>query len=322
MISIIIPVYNVNSYLHRCIQSIVNQTYPNWELILVNDGSTDTSGDICDEYALTDERILVIHKYNEGVSSARNVGIDCAKGEYISFIDADDVLETNALQKFIEIYDSKTEVYICSYIRTYPDGAVVEFNRCKALNVCVGNGQEILALMYKNNSYECSVWANIYSRQFIKEYQILFDNQLTRHEDEAWFLKVLLLAKYVRITDLIICHTFAGRIGSLSNIQTYKGCRSKIYLSNIVLSDCELMNIDKSLRKRIEKAMSSFYLRGICEANNLSKVEKKQIYKIARKNRYILKKSVSFKQRVSSIILWVVGFNFGGRTLSRIYIGK
>lgn len=82
------------------------------------------------------------------------------------------------------------------------------------------------------------------------------------------------------------------------------------------------MNIDKSLRKRIEKAMSSFYLRGICEANNLSKVEKKQIYKIARKNRYILKKSVSFKQRVSSIILWVVGFNFGGRTLSRIYIGK
>ncbi len=90
LISIIIPVYNVENYLDRCLETVVSQTYKNLEIILVNDGSTDSSGKICDKWALKDNRIVVIHKINGGLSDARNVGMDHATGEYIGFVDSDD----------------------------------------------------------------------------------------------------------------------------------------------------------------------------------------------------------------------------------------
>lgn len=93
LVSIIIPVYNVEKYLRPCLDSILAQTYANIEIILIDDGSKDSSGAICDEYAVKDNRIRVVHKENGGVSKARNVGIDCAQGEYLSFIDGDDTVD-------------------------------------------------------------------------------------------------------------------------------------------------------------------------------------------------------------------------------------
>lgn len=92
LISVIVPVYNVEKYLHKCINSILNQTYKNLEIILIDDGSTDNSGKICDEYALKDNRIKVIHKENGGLSSARNAGLDICSGDYIGFVDSDDYI--------------------------------------------------------------------------------------------------------------------------------------------------------------------------------------------------------------------------------------
>lgn len=110
LISVIVPVYNVEKYMDRCIESIINQTYKNLEIILVNDGSTDLSGKKCDEWAQKDDRIKVIHKENGGVSSARNAGIDIATGDYIGFVDSDDLLERNMYEiliKDIKKYDVK-----------------------------------------------------------------------------------------------------------------------------------------------------------------------------------------------------------------------
>ena len=90
LISVVIPVYNVEKYLEKCLDSVVEQTYRNLEIILVDDGSTDNSGAICDRYAQKDSRVVVIHQKNGGLSKARNVGIDTATGKYISFIDSDD----------------------------------------------------------------------------------------------------------------------------------------------------------------------------------------------------------------------------------------
>ena len=92
-ISIIVPVYKVEKYLHRCLDSIVNQTFTDWECILIDDGSPDNSGIICDEYAQMDRRFKVIHQENKGVSAARNAGLDVAKGEWIGFVDSDDWIE-------------------------------------------------------------------------------------------------------------------------------------------------------------------------------------------------------------------------------------
>ncbi|MFW5510256.1 MAG: glycosyltransferase family 2 protein, partial [Prevotella sp.] len=97
MISIIIPIYNVEKYLRQCLDSVVNQTYQDWEAILVDDGSSDSSPAICDEYAKKDSRFKVLHQANGGVSSARNIGLNKSHGEWLIFLDADDMLKNNAL---------------------------------------------------------------------------------------------------------------------------------------------------------------------------------------------------------------------------------
>ena len=98
MVSIIVPIYNVEQYISKCIESILAQTYRDFELILVDDGSPDNCGKICDEYAKQDSRVHVIHQENSGLSAARNAGIDDAKGEYIMFVDSDDFITDNMLE--------------------------------------------------------------------------------------------------------------------------------------------------------------------------------------------------------------------------------
>lgn len=102
LISVIIPVYNIKEYLHRCIDSVITQTYGNLEILLIDDGSTDGSGLICDSYAEKDSRIKVLHKENGGVSSARNLGLQNAKGDYIGFVDGDDVIENEMFQRLLD----------------------------------------------------------------------------------------------------------------------------------------------------------------------------------------------------------------------------
>ena len=97
-ITIIVPVYNTESFLHKCINSILSQSYTNFELLLINDGSSDKSGEICDKFALKDDRIKVFHKKNGGVSSSRNLGINNAQGKWIMFIDSDDEITHNCLE--------------------------------------------------------------------------------------------------------------------------------------------------------------------------------------------------------------------------------
>lgn len=127
LISIIVPVFRVEQYIRECIDSIIAQTYRNWELILVDDGSPDRSGQICDEYAEKDNRIKVIHQENGGVSSARNIGIELAQGEYITFIDADDYVDSNYLEEFAPKGD---DLYIENFIR---------FGEINKTEVCTDN---------------------------------------------------------------------------------------------------------------------------------------------------------------------------------------
>ncbi len=119
MISVIIPVYNVESYLRRCVDSVRRQTYKDLEIILVDDGSTDGSGELCDVLASEDDRIKVIHKENSGASSARNIGIDNAKGEYIGFVDSDDIVSEDLyMHLFKLIRQNDADLSICGYVES------------------------------------------------------------------------------------------------------------------------------------------------------------------------------------------------------------
>ena len=122
LISIIVPIYNVEKYLVKSVNSIINQTYKNLEIILVNDGSTDTCGDICEKFKNIDRRIIVIHKKNGGLSDARNAGLQVAKGDYIGFVDSDDWIEKNMYQELLNIsLKENSDIVSCGVRKVWND---------------------------------------------------------------------------------------------------------------------------------------------------------------------------------------------------------
>ena len=152
LISVIVPVYKVEQYLDKCVDSIVNQTYKNLEIILVDDGSPDHCPKMCDEWAKKDKRIKVIHKENGGVSSARNVGIDVSKGEYISFVDSDDWIDNTFFEELLNICLKYNSKYItCGYKRVY-DNRIEYINNSNSI-IKVDSSEYLVKLLNVQNGY-------------------------------------------------------------------------------------------------------------------------------------------------------------------------
>ena len=172
IVTVIIPVYNVENYIRQCIESVLNQTHKQLEIILVDDGSKDSSGAICDEYSKKDNRIKVIHKENGGLSSARNTGIECATGKYMMFVDSDDFLEINSCEiLYKEIEDKDTDYVIGNYIYTTYDGVKWEkpmFSVNSSFEVTIDDYEKSFFVM---NSTACN---KIFKREFIEKHKLRF----------------------------------------------------------------------------------------------------------------------------------------------------
>ena len=167
-ISIIVPIYNMEKYLENCIETILKQEYTNFELILVNDGSTDNSGSICDKYSSNDERIKVIHKKNGGVSSSRNVGIEEATGEYLGFIDPDDYLHPKMYLKLVEnIEKFNADLSICGNYDVYENGKISHVTSDGDIEVIDSN--ECIRNILNEKKYLGTCWNKLYKKE-------LFDN--------------------------------------------------------------------------------------------------------------------------------------------------
>ena len=190
MISIIIPVYNVEKYIHRCIDSILNQTFRDFELILVDDGSPDNCGAICDEYAAKDSRVRVIHKANGGQAAARNVGLDLAQGEWVLFCDSDDSYNQNILSDYLnEIHKKEHSVLNCfNFYNVWPNGieeslkypqAEVEMSQLTERITCLSS-----ELSHKTMGY--AVWDKLYSKRVIDQYQIRFPERNAMSNKDDW----------------------------------------------------------------------------------------------------------------------------------------
>ena len=169
MLSIIIPIYNVESYLRKCIDSVLSQTYQDWELILVDDGSSDNCPEICDEYAQKDERILVIHKENGGQGSARNQGLNVAKGDYISFIDSDDYIEPEMYAVMIEALErTGSDISICG-LKTHSGIRVKETVLYGTQEVEIIGAEEILRHYFKTPYVTGSPVDKIYRKELFQK---------------------------------------------------------------------------------------------------------------------------------------------------------
>lgn len=208
IISIIVPVYNAEKTLHKCVNSIFNQSYKNWKLLLINDGSTDNSGIICNEYAQQDERVKVFHKSNGGVSSARNVGLDNAEGEWITFVDSDDYVYESWLNNFIfEIAkDNNVDLVMQGFKVDKPlwndeDDKEISNRRYFGINY-VGSVNDGILLMNKN-AMRGYLWIKIFKYKIIKDYNIRFDCRFRILEDEEFCLRYLTHCKKLLFTDKI-----------------------------------------------------------------------------------------------------------------------
>lgn len=172
LISVIVPVYNVEKYLEKCVQSIINQTYENLEIILVDDGATDNSGKICDEFAKKDSRIKVIHKENGGLSDARNFGLDIATGKYISFIDSDDFVNKRLFEILHkEIIKNDYDIAFCDYFKFFENDNVDE-EISNSYKILEHTKYSILNLYYDiGHKHEKAVvaWGKLYKSKFFKD---------------------------------------------------------------------------------------------------------------------------------------------------------
>lgn len=149
LVSIIVPVYNVENYIHRAVDCLLNQTYSNLEIILVDDGSPDKCPQICDEYAKYDYRIKVIHKKNGGLSEARNVGLDIAKGEYITFMDSDDYISLDAIDLFLKCIEEQNVDVVCSGLNIVDNNGKIYDYRKGEISF-MANSTEVVKLLLKD----------------------------------------------------------------------------------------------------------------------------------------------------------------------------
>lgn len=215
-ISIIIPVYNAECYLRHCIESVIAQTYEDWETILVNDGSKDGSLTICQEYALKDNRIKVIDKPNGGPSSARNRGLNEAKGEYVYFIDADDWVESKFIENFVRNvriknlphYETKLhfnteetyDVVFHGFVREFPDGRK-EKSFAMDADTSTMSKEEIICSLYKERLYGWSC-CKVFRRDIIEKYNIRFDESLRLWEDELFTSEFMKHVNTIRVINI------------------------------------------------------------------------------------------------------------------------
>lgn len=220
LISVVVPVYNVEKYLNRCVESIVNQTYKNLEIILVDDGSTDSSPAICDEWAQKDNRIKVIHKKNGGLSSARNAGIKALTGKYVCFIDSDDYIEINTFELMLKsITKDDYDVCICSANLVDKDYNIISKENYKSSTF---SGEEVMKAFLTGKVFE-----SISACDKLYKVSVIRNNNITFNEEEKWgedfpfnYLYFKKVDKLISIDDRLYNY-LTKRNGSITNGITY-----------------------------------------------------------------------------------------------------
>ncbi|MBQ8228751.1 MAG: glycosyltransferase [Clostridia bacterium] len=216
--SIIVPVYNIEKYIKKCVDSILAQSFSDFELILVDDGSPDSCPQICDEYTKSDSRIKVIHKKNGGLSSARNAGLDIATGEFCWMVDGDDYISTDALEKIVPFANGDIDIINVGFV-AFDDGNLADFSKKRTRYKFTGlaDKKTICALAEQACSTRLLtfVWRNIYKTSFIKKNHLRFEEGLCYAEDSAFNMEAFMKADKIYFADVFV-YAYCNRASSIS----------------------------------------------------------------------------------------------------------
>lgn len=213
LISIIVPVYNVEEQLDRCVNSLVCQSYRNIEIVLVDDGSTDSSGQICDSWKKADNKIVVLHKANGGLSSARNAGLNAVHGSYILFVDADDYILDDSCERFAEIARQYSPDIIAGDAMKVRGAEKTRLRRGGLENGRLYEAKQFVAEAIRKRCWEASAWLNMYKKSFLSNHNLLFVDGLL-HEDMEMQPRVFLSAETVAYLDYPF-YQYVERPGSI-----------------------------------------------------------------------------------------------------------
>lgn len=304
--SIIVPIYKIEKYIEECILSVVNQSYNNYELILVDDGSPDNSGAICDRYSKEYDNIKVIHKKNGGLSDARNYGINAATGEYILFLDGDDTLHNECLKKIDKQLDNEIDLLSCDFC-IY--GENKDLGKPKTVNInSMANYIDIVG------DIPWSAWCNIYKSKIVKDNNIYFEKGLIGAEDCDFFVRYFEKAAKKKYCNIIIVNYRVNRDGSITNTMSFKAIMGELnifskYFYKYYTSD----------NKEIYCIFANKYINTITTIDSIQdKEEIRQIVENIKSNKIILKKSKGIKYVLAKVIWKIFGFEKGTKLIRKI----
>lgn len=327
LISVIVPVYNVEKYLRRCLDSIVNQTYRNIEIILVDDGSTDGSGKICEEYAERDKRIKVFSQSNRGVSVARNVGLKKAKGKYIAFVDSDDYIDANYLCELYSLIKNKSgDVSIVGQKVVY----AVNSNSCgggakkdTTELMELFNGAEATELMLYQKKINSSLWGKLFKKELFDG--VSFPDGMV-HEDLLALYYIFKKAKRIILSNTIL-YFYYFRQDSLLNGKRFDRHTMDI-LEIMTMIKRDVLKTRKSLLPAVESRKLNaelFVIRQIPKSAEYLDVRKNIVCDIKKNRMKILHNpKVRFKTKVG-IILTFFGISFMTKAyniLNKLHIAR
>lgn len=295
LISVIVPVYNVENYLEHCIESIVFQTYKNLEIILVDDGSIDRSGFICDCWKNKDSRIKVIHKKNGGLASARNEGIKISKGKYISFIDSDDYIELNFYKTMIDGIDD-ADIAICGLRLVNEKNQLIKTIELNKEKIEMKNLDIKKLLLLINNSTFGYAWNKLYKKDIIIHNE--FENLMPR-EDLMFNLSILKNINKISIVGSYSGYNWLQRKKSITHTKNLRNVATAITISDKLIENLNFFSKKNSkiLYNCIMKILLvDVVLSDIIKNNDINELEKKQFINILLSNNNI-RKNLTFSSK-------------------------
>lgn len=289
--SIIVPIYKVEQYLEKCVLSLVNQTYENIEIILVDDGSPDNCPQMCDDFGGKDSRIVVLHKPNCGLSDARNKGLEVAQGEYIMFVDSDDYIAPNACEQFAEFVDKGYDILIGD-AKIEGGSANIEHIE-KTETVYSGEGYLLTALTA--GKMPMAAWLNVYRKKFLEDNELRFKYGRL-HEDEEFTPRAFLKAEKVVCTGIVFYH-YIIRENSITTQKDKRKNAESLFQTCIELQAIYSLIDNAKLKKLLCDLLVAKYL-GMIQTGNLVQYGNKYLHR-----EFLLKNAKRLKTKIKTFIL-------------------
>lgn len=311
-VSIIIPVYNVEKNLSKCVESIINQTYKNIEIILINDGSTDTSSKIIEEYSKKDKRIIVINEKNKGPSAARNAGLKIATGEYVTFIDADDYIDSEMVENIVRVFkESKCDVVRSNYTYTYDNKEKKNNENLKGiadkLYILTNNREKLIKKIFLGEIQSYS-WTLAIRRNILEKNNIYFSEDVPFMEDIVFLVKLIFFIDNIFFVNKTYYHYYQNNSNSLTkNYKNYVRNMNNILIVKKKIESILLNNLKEA--DEYIKIINTIYISGIVEYLGVS-IKSGQSYKEIARELERIRENEIMKEMLSNKSLKVLQIHF------------